>query len=112
MQMIGTYLASCLIGAAGALPMLRALMGRRRAAQYRAVFEQSPNGLLIAHGESFRIVEANPAMQQSLGYSIRELRKLTLPQLLVDERIDAESLSTRLRQPDPGHSASACPALP
>ncbi len=100
--MIGTLLASCLIGAAGVLPMLRALPGRRRAAQYRAVVEQSPNGLLIAHGDSFRIIEANPAMQQSLGYSLRELRKLTLPQLLVDERIDAESLSTRLRQPAPG----------
>jgi len=82
--------------------MLRALLGGRRAAHYRAVFEQSPNGLLIAHGETFRIVDANAAMRQSLGYSLRELRKLTLPQLLVDERIDAESLRSRLRQPDPG----------
>ncbi|HXN10452.1 MAG TPA: diguanylate cyclase, partial [Steroidobacteraceae bacterium] len=65
------------------------------------MFDQSPDGLLMAHAESFRIVDANPAMLKSLGYSLNELRALTLPQLLVDERIDAENHCEHLRQPDP-----------
>jgi diguanylate cyclase (GGDEF)-like protein/PAS domain S-box-containing protein len=101
MQLTGGLIATLLLGAGSALAVQWLLAGRRRAAKYHAVLEQSPNGLLLAHARSFRIVDANPAMRRSLGYTLAELRKLSLQQLFADERIDAESLLDRLRQPDP-----------
>jgi diguanylate cyclase (GGDEF)-like protein/PAS domain S-box-containing protein len=101
MPLAGSLAATLLIGAAALWPTLRLVRRRRRATQYQAVYEQSPNGLLLAHAGSFRILDANPAMQRSLGYSLAELRTMSLPQLLVDERVDPESLLRQLRQPDP-----------
>ena len=48
---------------------------------HRAAFEQSPNGVLLVDAESLRIVDANPAVQRNLGYTLEELRGLTLSQL-------------------------------
>jgi diguanylate cyclase (GGDEF)-like protein/PAS domain S-box-containing protein len=101
MRLIGALLGKCRLGAAAIRSMLRFVRGRIRIAHYRAVFQQSPHGLLMAHADTFQILDANPAMQQSVGYSLAELRALTLPQLLVDERTDDEAHCERLRQPDP-----------
>jgi diguanylate cyclase (GGDEF)-like protein/PAS domain S-box-containing protein len=73
-----------------------------RDARYRAVLEQSPNGLLIADAVALRIVDANPALQRMLGFSLDELRAQTLSDLFDDETIDPTELSNRLRNPDPG----------
>src|SRR5579862_6363116 len=72
-----------------------------RDARYRAVLEQSPNGLLIADALALRVVDANPAVQRMLGYSLEELRAQTLTDVFEDESIDISELSHRLRNPDP-----------
>jgi diguanylate cyclase (GGDEF)-like protein/PAS domain S-box-containing protein len=101
---VSGLLAMLLAGAGGGCLSLW-LAARRGSAvrdvRYRAVLEQSPNGTLIADADSFRILEANPALQQGLGYSLNELRGMTLPQLFVDDRIAAEVLADKLRDPDP-----------
>jgi diguanylate cyclase (GGDEF)-like protein/PAS domain S-box-containing protein len=72
-----------------------------RDARYRAVLEQSPNGLLIADGVALRVVDANPAVQRTLGFSLDELRAQTLLDLFEDE--EGSDLANRLRHPDPRH---------
>ncbi len=68
---------------------------------YHALIEQSPNGVLIAEASTLRIVAANAALQRSLGYSLSELRSLTLGQLFSDESAEDDALLARLRSPDP-----------
>jgi len=68
---------------------------------YHAVIEQSPNGVLIADASNYKIVGANPALQSSLGYTLDELRELTLAQVFVDETGGAKGLLKKLRDPNP-----------
>jgi diguanylate cyclase (GGDEF)-like protein/PAS domain S-box-containing protein len=42
--------------------------------RYRAIIEQAQDGLLVADAHSGEIVDANPAVQQQLGFSMDELR--------------------------------------
>jgi diguanylate cyclase (GGDEF)-like protein/PAS domain S-box-containing protein len=72
-----------------------------RDARYRAVVEQSPNCVLIADASNFRILDANPAVERSLGFSLEELRTQSLPQLFADESADGDALLKKLRDPDP-----------
>jgi diguanylate cyclase (GGDEF)-like protein/PAS domain S-box-containing protein len=72
-----------------------------RDVRYRAVLEQSPNGVLIVDAASLRIVDANPALLSSSGYSADEIGGLPLAQILVDESGDAAVLAGKLRNPDP-----------
>ena len=71
-----------------------------RDARYRAVVEQSPNGVLMVDAATFKVLDANPALQRSLGYSLEELRDLELPQLFVNEPEDRDALVRQLRDPD------------
>ncbi|MGH8219243.1 MAG: putative bifunctional diguanylate cyclase/phosphodiesterase [Steroidobacteraceae bacterium] len=83
------------------LVVLRAWRARRlRDARYRALLEQSPNGMLLANAESLRILDANPAFLEMTGYSLAELRALDLPQVIVDDGVDIQGLTGRLRNPD------------
>ena len=43
--------------------------------RYRSMFEGTLDGLVIADGEDGRILDANPAYQKMLGYSLAELRE-------------------------------------
>ncbi|MGH8259441.1 MAG: diguanylate cyclase domain-containing protein, partial [Steroidobacteraceae bacterium] len=80
---------------------LRAVCARHgRDARYRAVLEQSPSGMLIADAGTLRILDANPASLQALGYSLAELRALTLPRIFVVDE-DPDGLPGRLASPDP-----------
>src|SRR5690348_4285617 len=89
MQVLSILLLLVLSGAVATL-LLIWWRGRRsdgsRAERYRAVLEQSPNGTLIADAKTFAIIDANPAFQQSIGFSIAQLRKMTLPQLFAIDR--------------------------
>jgi diguanylate cyclase (GGDEF)-like protein/PAS domain S-box-containing protein len=67
----------------------------------RAAFEQSPNGMLIVNAETLRILDANPALQRTLGFSLDELLKLDLAQVFTDESESSEALLRRLRDPNP-----------
>jgi diguanylate cyclase (GGDEF)-like protein/PAS domain S-box-containing protein len=67
----------------------------------RAAFEQSPNGILMADVETLRIVDANLALQRTLGFSLDELLRLDLSQVFTDDSENSEALLRRLRDPNP-----------
>jgi len=94
-----------LFGGALAFVVFRARGARSIASEmgshYHALVEQSPNGVLIAEASTLRILAANAALQRSLGYSLSELRALTLDQLFTDESAEDGPLLARLRNPDP-----------
>ncbi len=95
---LGTLATAAVAWAAIAL---RARRDRQmQGARSRAVLEQSPHGMLLADRATLRIVDANPAFLQALGYSLDELRELALPQIFVEEGLDAEALAAKLRNPD------------
>jgi diguanylate cyclase (GGDEF)-like protein/PAS domain S-box-containing protein len=65
---------------------------------YAAAFMQSPQGVLIVDGESLNIVDANPAVQRSLGYSLPELKEIPLAQIFSDDGGPPEALLAQLRE--------------
>jgi len=75
--------------------------GDSTSAACRMAFEQSPNGAIIADAGNLQIIDANPAAQRTLGFSLAELRKLTLTQLLTDDSENPETLLRKLREPNP-----------
>jgi PAS domain S-box-containing protein len=58
--------------------------------RYRALVEQSSDGIILVDIETRRIFEANPAYQKLLGYTAEELTSLTLSDVTTssDESID------------------------
>jgi len=100
---IGLMLPALLIGASGAsvVSSLRRRYGAFRDARYRAVLEQSPAPMIIAHGGSLKIFDANPAMLETLGYTLADARELCLPQILSSEDADESALCAKLNRPDP-----------
>ena len=73
-----------------------AVAGGSRSA-YEAAFAQSPNGMLVVDGASLGIVDANPAMQQTLGYTLAELQVMELADIFSDEGHPPETLLEQLR---------------
>jgi len=67
----------------------------------RAMFEQSPNGVLVADPDTLRILEVNPALERALGYTAQELRRLSVSQVFLDEGDNPDALLRRLRDPKP-----------
>jgi diguanylate cyclase (GGDEF)-like protein/PAS domain S-box-containing protein len=63
-----------------------------------AAFSQSPHGMLVVDGRSLDIIDANPALQRSLGYPVRELRKMPLAEIFSDNGGPPEALLAQLRQ--------------
>ena len=101
---VGLVLTALLTGALAMGVASWMLMRRNkngRDARYREVLEQSPNGMLLADVVTLRVFDANPALQQSFGYALEELRGLTLPQLFLDDSNDPDHLSTKLLGLDP-----------
>ncbi len=95
-------MAALLMAAALSLALwLVRRFGGSRSARYRAVLEQSPNGMVIVDAVTFRIVDANPAFTSGLGYSVSELRTLALTDIFVDDSTDAAGLAAKLQNPDP-----------
>ena len=70
-------------------------------APHRAAFEQSTHGSLIVDAETLQVLEANPALQRNLGYTLRELRALTVKELFTDGSGDPEILTRKFRDPNP-----------
>jgi diguanylate cyclase (GGDEF)-like protein/PAS domain S-box-containing protein len=81
---------------------LRAFLSTSAAAalHYGAAIEQSPQGMLIADAGTLKVLSANPAARRSLGYSLRELKGLRIPQLLVDESDDGTAFVAKVRSGD------------
>ena len=62
---------------------------RRSEAQFRALFEQAPEGVFLVDLDSKRVLEGNCALQSILGYTAGELRHLNLYDLVA---ADAQSI--------------------
>jgi len=66
---------------------------------HRAAFEQSPNSMLIVDADTLKVIDANAASHRNLGYSLEQIRALSLEQLFTDEGCDQETLGRGLRDP-------------
>jgi diguanylate cyclase (GGDEF)-like protein/PAS domain S-box-containing protein len=89
-----------------ALPWIRAFRKKREGSgessdACRAAFEQSTNGILLADGVSLQVIDANPAMQRTLGFTRDELCKLSLSQVFTDESENPDAFMRRLQDPNP-----------
>jgi diguanylate cyclase (GGDEF)-like protein/PAS domain S-box-containing protein len=76
-----TILLGLLVGGFMIVAMLLISRSRRLNAdrlslesRYRAIIEQAQDGLLVADARTGEIVDANPAVQQQLGFTLDELR--------------------------------------
>jgi diguanylate cyclase (GGDEF)-like protein/PAS domain S-box-containing protein len=72
-------------------------LGRCARSAYEAAFTQSPHGMLVVDGKSLGIVDANPALLSSLGYSLPELRRMELGQIFSEDSGPSEALLAHLR---------------
>jgi PAS domain S-box-containing protein len=71
---------------------------RQSEARYRAVVEQSPDGIYLTDIDARRLLEANVAFQNLLGYSPGEIEGLSLYDIVAAEREDIdERIQTILR---------------
>ena len=59
--------------------------------RYRAVVEQSAEGLYLVDGDTKRILETNPALQNMLGYTADELRGMELHEIVAHDRKSVEA---------------------
>jgi diguanylate cyclase (GGDEF)-like protein/PAS domain S-box-containing protein len=67
----------------------------------RAAFEQSPNGILLVDAETLRILDANPSLLRTLGYTLEEILPLDLSRVFTDQSGNNEVLLRKLRDPNP-----------
>lgn len=63
--------------------------------RYRAVVEQTSEGLFLVDVDTKRILEANPAFQKLLGYTLAEMLELTLYDVVA---LDPETIDRRAEQ--------------
>ena len=54
--------------------------------RYRAVVKQSTDGIYLVDGDTRRILETNPALQNMLGYTAQELSGMELHEIVAHER--------------------------
>jgi PAS domain S-box-containing protein len=64
---------------------------RESEGRYRAVIEQSAEGLYLVDGDTRRILETNPALQDMLGYTAEELRGIELHEIVAHDRASVEA---------------------
>jgi diguanylate cyclase (GGDEF)-like protein/PAS domain S-box-containing protein len=80
----------------------RSLSRTRRAdAAHRAAFEQSLHTGLIVDGATLKVIDANAASLRNLGYTLDQLLALKVSDLFTDESGDPETLTHKLRDPNP-----------
>ena len=53
---------------------------------YRTVIEQATENIILVEAETRRIMESNPAFQETLGYTEEELRSMTLYDIVAADR--------------------------
>jgi PAS domain S-box-containing protein len=56
--------------------------------RYRAVVEQSPDGIFLEDVETRRLLEANTTFQELLGYSLEEIRRMSIYDIVSADRQD------------------------
>lgn len=60
-----------------------------REAEFRILFEGSPTGILVVDAASERVLEASPRALSMFGYSLDEIRKLSIAELTAPEDRDS-----------------------
>src|SRR5829696_5034411 len=65
---------------------------------YRTVIEQAAENICLVDAETKRIVESNPAFQETLGYTEKELRHMTLYDIVTHERASVDRNIRRARE--------------
>jgi diguanylate cyclase (GGDEF)-like protein/PAS domain S-box-containing protein len=97
LELVAVMLA--LLGVTAALWRLGLLRSRGylRGA-HDAGFTQSPHGMLMIDAGSLQIIDANAALQRSVGYTLAQLRQMPLAQIFSDEAGSAQALLGPLRE--------------
>jgi diguanylate cyclase (GGDEF)-like protein/PAS domain S-box-containing protein len=100
---IGVGALGCLVLMAAALLGARGALRRQRAAdtRYKAIVDQTTDGIVVVDEQSLQILDANPAFLAGLGYDDAEIRDLSLPDVIVDGEATRETLERRLREVGP-----------
>ena len=70
--------------------------------RYHAIFEQAQDGVIVADSTNSRVIDANPAALEQLGYSLDELRSKPLQSVLRGPRGESDTVNTLLTRVDPG----------
>ena len=65
---------------------------------YRTVIEQAAENICLVDAETKRIVESNPAFQETLGYTEEELRHMTLYDIVAHDRASVDRNMRRVRE--------------
>ncbi|MGO9514506.1 MAG: putative bifunctional diguanylate cyclase/phosphodiesterase [Steroidobacteraceae bacterium] len=68
--------------------------------RYKAIIDQTGDGIVIVDSVQHRIEYCNPAFLARVGYSSIEAEKLTLPDIFADADAPPESLLARLKEAD------------
>jgi PAS domain S-box-containing protein len=85
----------------GVVVNTRDISERRRAEEalrnseelYRTVVEQASENIFVVDVESRRILEANAALQRSLGYSLEDLNEMTLYDMVAHDRKGVDEIT-------------------
>ena len=85
----------------GVVVNTRDISERRRAEEalrnseelYRTVVEQASENIFVVDVESRRILEANAALQRSLGYSLEDLKEMTLYDMVAHDRKGVDEIT-------------------
>jgi len=103
-----TILLGLLVGGFTIVALLLVARSRRLSAdrlalesRYRAIIEQAQDGLLIADARTGEIVDANPAVQQQLGFTLDELRGRSILSVLRGPNDSQDAVIATLARVEP-----------
>jgi diguanylate cyclase (GGDEF)-like protein/PAS domain S-box-containing protein len=93
-------LAAVVAGAA--IHVMKGYLRHRRSvdSRYKAIIDQTNDGIIIVDAESLKVQYCNPAFLARVGYAASETRELTLTDIFTDAVSTPESLLARLRDAD------------
>lgn len=69
---------------------------RESEARYRAVVEQTTESIYLIDVASMRFIDANPAYQRLIGYSLAELRSMTLYDVVAHDPASVDAYTRRI----------------
>jgi len=100
----GIVLGVLAIGAAWLSLRQRRLDADRQALtfRYHAIFQQARDSAIVADSTTAKVVDANPAALEQLGYTLDELRDMPLQSVLRGPRGDFDTVDLLLRNVEPG----------
>ena len=76
--------------------------------RYRAIIEQAQDGLLVADARTGEIVDANPAVQQQLGFTLDELRGRSVLSVLRGPNDSQDPVIATLARVEPRAASNSC----